>query len=69
MEVNNECNIAYDHDILKPPRVTELIQLVQNQSRDGRRLLVSTSFGGTTSGGQRDHPGQEGDRCLTPTGW
>ena len=56
VEVNNECNIAYDHDILKPPRVTELIQLVQNQSRDGRRLLVSTSFGGTTSGGQRDHP-------------
>jgi hypothetical protein len=56
VEVNNECNIAYDHDILKPPRVTDLIQLVQNQSRDGRRLLVSTSFGGTTSGGQRDHP-------------
>ena len=56
VEVNNECNIAYDHDILKAPRVTELIQLVQNQTRDGRRLLVSTSFGGTTSGGQRDHP-------------
>jgi hypothetical protein len=56
VEVNNECNIAYDHDILKPPRVTELIQLVQNQTRDGRRLMVSTSFGGTTSGGQRDHP-------------
>ncbi len=55
VEVNNECNIAYDHDILKPPRVTELIQLVQNQTRDGRRLMVSTSFGGTTSGGQRDH--------------
>ena len=49
VEVNNECNIAYDHDILKPPRVTELIQLVQNQTRDGRRLMVSTSFGGTTS--------------------
>ena len=56
VEVNNECNIAYDHDILKPPRVTELIQLVQNQTREGRRLRVSTSFGGTTSGGQRDHP-------------
>jgi hypothetical protein len=56
VEVNNECNIAYDHDILKPARVTELIQLVQNQKRNGRRLLVSTSFGGTTSGGQRDHP-------------
>ena len=56
VEVNNECNIAYDHDILRPPRVTELIQLVQNQTRNGRRLLVSTSFGGTTSGGERDHP-------------
>ena len=56
VEVNNECNIAYDHEILKPARVTELIQLVQKQARNGRRLLVSTSFGGTTSGGQRDHP-------------
>jgi hypothetical protein len=56
VEVNNECNIAYDHEILKPPRVPELIRLVQEQTRNGRRLLVSTSFGGTTSGGQRDHP-------------
>ena len=56
VEVNNECNISYDHEILKPPRVPELIALVQKQTRDGRRLLVSTSFGGTTSGGQRDHP-------------
>jgi hypothetical protein len=56
VEVNNECNIAYDHDILKPVRVPELIQLVQKQARNGRRLMVSTSFGGTTSGGQRDHP-------------
>jgi hypothetical protein len=56
VEVNNECNISYDHDVLKPPRVPELIALVQKQTRNGRRLLVSTSFGGTTSGGQRDHP-------------
>jgi hypothetical protein len=56
VEVNNECNIAYDHDILKPARVPELIQLVREQTRNGRRLMVSTSFGGTTSGGQRDHP-------------
>jgi len=56
VEVNNECNISYDHEILKPPRVPELIALVQKQTRDGRRLLVSTSFGGTTSGGQRDDP-------------
>ncbi len=56
VEVNNECNIAYDHEILKPARVPELIELVQSQTRNGRRLLVSTSFGGTTSGGTRDHP-------------
>jgi len=56
VEVNNECNISYDHDILKPPRVPELIELVKAQTRNGRRLLVSTSFGGTTSGGPRDHP-------------
>jgi hypothetical protein len=56
VEVNNECNVAYDHDILKPPRVPELIELVQRQTRNGRRLLVSTSFGGTDSTGPRDHP-------------
>ena len=56
VEVNNECNISYDHEILKPARVSELIKLVQSQTRNGRRLLVSTSFGGTTSGGTRDHP-------------
>jgi len=56
VEVNNECNIAYEHEILQPARVPELIKLVQSQTRGGRRLLVSTSFGGTTSGGSRDHP-------------
>ena len=56
VEVNNECNIAYDHEILRPARVPELIELVQSQTRNGRRLLVSTSFGGTNSGGPRDHP-------------
>jgi hypothetical protein len=56
VEVNNECNIAYEHEILQPARVPELIGLVQGQTRNGRRLLVSTSFGGTTSGGRRDHP-------------
>ena len=56
VEVNNECNISYDHDILKAARVTELIKLVQSQTRNGRRLLVSTSFGGTNSGGPREHP-------------
>jgi len=46
IEINNECNVGYDHDILKPERVHELIQRVQNSTRGGRRLLVSASYGG-----------------------
>ncbi len=46
VELNNECNVSYDHDILKPARVSELIQRVQQPSADGHRLLVSTSYGG-----------------------
>jgi len=46
IEVNNECNISYDHDILRERRVHELIQRVQSHSRDGYRLLASTSFSG-----------------------
>lgn len=51
VEVNNECSQSYDHEILKPARVHELIQRVQRQQVDGRRLLVSTSYrGGATPG-------------------
>ncbi|MBX6313912.1 MAG: hypothetical protein IRY99_13495 [Isosphaeraceae bacterium] len=48
IEVNNECNVRYDHDILKPGRVHELIERVRSRSRDGRRLLAGTSYGGGT---------------------
>ncbi len=49
IEVNNECNVkAYNHDILKPDRVHELIEQVKARTRDGRRLLVGTSYGGGT---------------------
>jgi hypothetical protein len=48
IEVNNECNVRYDHAILKPERVHELIERVKAHQRDGRRLLVSTSYGGGT---------------------
>lgn len=49
VEVDNECNIrAYDHEILKPARVHELIDLVKNTKRGGRRLLAGTSYGGGT---------------------
>jgi hypothetical protein len=48
LEVDNECdNDDYDHAILKPPRVTELIERVRRNVVGGRRLLVSTSFLGT----------------------
>src|SRR6185295_9503925 len=45
-EINNECNVRYDHAILRPERVHELIERVQKTMRDRRRLLVSTSYGG-----------------------
>lgn len=47
VEVNNETNIkAYDHDILRPARIHELIERVHNAERDDRHLLVGTSYGG-----------------------
>lgn len=44
VEVNNEANLNYNHPILKPKRVAELIGRIQERS--GGRLLVSTSFSG-----------------------
>jgi hypothetical protein len=47
VEVNNETDVkAYDHEILKPSRIHELIVRVRKTERDGRRLLVGTSYGG-----------------------
>jgi hypothetical protein len=47
IEINNECNIsAWDHEILKPARVHEMIERVRDTKGDGYRLLVSTSYGG-----------------------
>lgn len=48
LEVNNEANVKYDHDILKPGRVHELIGRVKSIQVVGRRLLAGTSFGGGT---------------------
>lgn len=48
IEVNNECDVLYDHPILQPERVHELIERVKVRTRQGRRLLVSTSYGGGT---------------------
>ena len=46
VEINNESSPSYHHEILRPARVHELIERVQRQQRDGRRLLVSTSYRG-----------------------
>jgi hypothetical protein len=47
IEVNNECDVpAYDHAILKPARVHELIERVKKTTHEGRRLLVGTSYAG-----------------------
>ena len=47
VEIDNECNVtAYDHAILKPDRVPELIDQARAITRDGRRMLVGTSYGG-----------------------
>ena len=49
LEVANECDVkSYDHEIIKPARMPELIQLAKSITRGGRRLLVGTSFGGRT---------------------
>ncbi len=49
VEVNNECDVkAYDHEILKPERVHELIDQVRKLGKHNRRLLVGTSYGGGT---------------------
>ncbi|MEW5974242.1 MAG: hypothetical protein AB1898_00410 [Acidobacteriota bacterium] len=52
IEINNECNVRYDHAILQPRRVHELIERVQRTTFEGRRLLVSTSYGGGTLPGE-----------------
>jgi hypothetical protein len=49
IEIDNECNVQYEHPILQPERVGELIERVQaRRSPSGQRLLVSTSYGGGT---------------------
>jgi hypothetical protein len=47
LEICNETNVrAFDHEILKPPRVHELIEMAKGIQAGGRRLLVGTSYGG-----------------------
>jgi len=52
VEINNECNVnRYEHDILKPGRVPELIEMVKKRSAGKVKspagcLLASASMGG-----------------------
>jgi hypothetical protein len=47
IEINNECNVnKYDHEILKPQRVHELIEMVKSKYSNGFRYYVGTSYGG-----------------------
>ncbi len=46
VEVNNECNVRYDHALLRPARVHELIERVKAIQSGPRRLLAGTSYGG-----------------------
>ncbi len=47
LEVNNECDVPhYEHSILQPQRVHELIARVAQTTVNDRRLLVGTSYGG-----------------------
>jgi hypothetical protein len=44
VEVNNECDVPlYEHEILTPARVHELIARVKAHQKNGRRLLVAAS--------------------------
>ncbi len=53
VEINNECNVRYDHEILRPARVHELIRRVQQMAPDPQRLMVSASYGGGTIPGEK----------------
>jgi hypothetical protein len=52
LEINNECNVLYEHPVLQPAQVHELILQAKAVTLNGRRLLVSTSYGGGTVPGE-----------------
>lgn len=52
IEIANETNPrSYDHAILRPDRIHELINRVKGMNRNGYRFLVGTSYGGITAPG------------------
>ena len=54
VEVANECDVPrFEHEILQPPRIHELIEQVKGLTRNGRRLLVGTSYRGRSIPGEK----------------
>jgi hypothetical protein len=46
IEIDNECDDRYDHEVLKSDRVHELVEIVRGIERGGYRYFVGTSFSG-----------------------
>jgi hypothetical protein len=54
VEIANECDVPrYEHEILQPQRVHELIEQAQGLTRDGRRLPVGVSYKGRSIPGDQ----------------
>lgn len=54
VEINNECDVPrYEHEILQPERVHELIERAKGVTHRGRRVLVGTSYRGRSVPGER----------------
>lgn len=48
IEITNETMQRYDHEILRPERVHELVDWVKAIRKNGRRFLTGVSYGGGT---------------------
>lgn len=46
IEINNECNLKYKHEILQPDRVHEVIERIQANEQNGYGFLAGTSYSG-----------------------
>jgi hypothetical protein len=54
VEIANECDVpTYEHAIISYDRCHELVERAQSHTKDGRRLLVSTSYGGGSRPNQK----------------
>ncbi|HVC35259.1 MAG TPA: hypothetical protein VNL16_17230 [Chloroflexota bacterium] len=54
VEIANECDVPrYEHEVLQPSRIHELIEQVRGITRRGRRLLVGTSYRGRAIPGEK----------------